>query len=175
MITLGIDPGITGAISIFDDDDDLDNKTRLVDPRLVDVFDLPTMQIGKSKQLNSSALSKLIKKYMYWTEWSPYSTPKMIAYVEKVGAMPGQGVTSIFNFGMGYGAIQGVLAAHHIPYKLVTPQKWKKYYNLTGKDKDCARTLAIQQFPKAELNLKKHIGRADAILIGQYGVKNEKK
>lgn len=172
MITLGIDPGITGAISIFDDDDHLDDKKRLVNPRLVNVFDLPTMQIGKTKQLDLNSLSNLLKKYMYWIEWSPYSTPKMTAFLEKVNAMPGQGVSSMFNFGMNYGAIQGVLAANKIPCNLVTPQKWKKHHGLIGKDKECARTLAIQKFPTAELHLKKHIGRADAILIGCYGLQS---
>ena len=158
MITLGIDPGITGAISIFND-----GHFRCV-------HDMPVMQMGKTRQINSAALAGIVIDESKLKSDSPND---VVAYLEKVNAMPGQGVTSMFNFGMGYGAIQGVLAAHHIPYKLVTPQKWKKYYNLTGKDKDCARTLAIQQFPKAELNLKKHIGRADAILIGQYGVKSE--
>src|SRR5690606_2041087 len=91
------------------------------------------------------------------------------AYVEKVGAMPGQGVSSMFNFGMGVGVLQGVLAACGIPYFLVTPQSWKKRASLSGKDKDMARTMAQQLYPSASLGRKKDIGRADAMLIARYG------
>ena len=88
--------------------------------------------------------------------------------------MPGQGVSSMFNFGMGYGAIQGVLAGLCVPLHLVTPQKWKKHQGLIGKDKDCARTLAQQLYPEASLARKKDIGRADAILIGDYGLRQKR-
>src|SRR5690606_16808140 len=94
------------------------------------------------------------------------------AYVERVSAMPGQGVSSMFNFGMGYGVIQGVLASLGIPYTLVTPQTWKKRAGLAGKDKDNARTLAQQLCPEAPLGRKKDIGRADAILIARFGGKD---
>lgn len=83
--------------------------------------------------------------------------------------MPGQGVTSMFNFGQGYGVIKGVLAGIGVPYKDATPQKWKKACGLIGSDKDAARLLAIELFPDAELHLKKHGGRADALLIAKFG------
>ena len=83
--------------------------------------------------------------------------------------MPGQGVASMFNFGMGYGIIQGVVSALGIPYELVTPQSWKKRAGLIGKDKDNARTMAQQLYPDAPLGRKKDIGRADALLIARFG------
>ena len=145
-IIIGVDPGLTGAISFFNDGG------------LVDVIDMPIMAMGKKNQLNPYALTKAL---------SEYTIRK--AVIEKVGAMPGQGVASMFNFGMGYGVIQGVCAGLGIPIQLVTPQKWKKNAGLIGKDKDNARTLAQQMYPDASLSRKKDIGRADAILIARFG------
>ena len=166
---IGIDPGVTGAISYFSNNGEL-----------LSVRDLPTMALGKKKQINAAGLSSFLDYAQNHfnsarDEWfDDKNCLSQVAYLEKVNAMPGQGVSSMFNFGMGYGVIQGVLAANNIPLHLVTPQSWKKYHNLIGKDKECARTLAVQKFPKAELHLKKHIGRADAILIGQYGLHCER-
>lgn len=147
MIVIGIDPGNTGAIAVLEND------------RFVDVFDMPLMANGKKQQVNAAALSKIFD-----------DVPNhAVAVVERVSAMPGQGVSSMFNFGMGYGVIQGVLAAGGIPFTLVTPQVWKKRAGISGKDKGCARTLAQQLYPFAPLSRKKDIGRADAILIARYG------
>jgi crossover junction endodeoxyribonuclease RuvC len=149
----GIDPGNTGAIALLDDDGGL-----------IWVEDMPLMANGKKQQVNASALTEIL------LDWDLIvDVNNTTAYVEKVGAMPGQGVSSMFNFGMGYGVIQGVLAATGIPYYLVTPQKWKKAANLIGKEKDNARTLAQQLYPQASLSRKKDIGRADAILIARFG------
>lgn len=144
---IGIDPGNTGAISVLSDDDEF-----------IDVIDMPLMANGKKQQINAAELSKIIGSYRIDK-----------AVVEKVGAMPGQGVSSMFNFGMGFGVIQGVLAGAGIPYQLVTPQSWKKRAGLVGKDKDMARTVAQQLYPGAPLGRKKDIGRADAILIARFG------
>lgn len=149
---IGIDPGNTGAISALSDGFDLHA-----------VLDMPLMANGKKQQLNPAEIGAIIRQLV-----SDYgATP--VAYVEKVSAMPGQGVSSMFNFGMGFGVIQGVLAACGIPYFLVTPQSWKKRANLLGKDKDMARTLAQQLYPSAPLGRKRDIGRADAILIARFG------
>jgi crossover junction endodeoxyribonuclease RuvC len=146
---IGIDPGITGAVSVLTDTGEF-----------VAVHDMPIMKLGKAKknQVNPAALSALIK-----------DTGATSAIVEKVGAMPGQGVSSMFNFGMGFGVIQGVLAGLDIPYALSTPQKWKKACGLIGKEKDAARVLAIELFPDASLTRKKDGGRADALLIAKFG------
>ena len=91
--------------------------------------------------------------------------------MEQVGAMPGQGATSMFNFGEGFGIVKEVLGALQIPVRMVTPQRWKRFAGLTGKDKDAARSLAIQLHPEAAeyLRRKKDVGRADAIMIARFG------
>ena len=166
---IGIDPGITGAISFFSNHG-----------RLLRVDDLPIMALGKKQQLNPSELTNIIGGAIEDPEFAEAGLSLNMgdyanaAYLEKVGAMPGQGVSSMFNFGMGYGAIQGVLAGLCVPLHLVTPQKWKKHHGLIGKDKDCARTLAQQLYPEASLARKKDIGRADAILIGDYGLRQKR-
>lgn len=149
---IGIDPGLTGAIAW------LDNKKALVN-----VVDMPLMaSTGKKQQINAAELSKILNlKYKV--------RPTVI--VERVSAMPEQGVTAMFNFGLSYGVIQGVVAALQLPMVLVTPGAWKKKAGLSGKSKDAARALAQQYYPEAALGRKKDIGRADAILIARFGVK----
>ena len=145
---IGIDPGISGAIAILQDDDSL-----------INVYDMPIMAgTGKRQQVNASELVKIL------------SQANGISYVERVSAMPGQGVSSMFSFGTSYGIVLGVLAALQIPVVLVTPQRWKKIAGLTGKEKDMARTLAQQLYPEAALGRKRDIGRADAILIARFGI-----
>lgn len=93
--------------------------------------------------------------------------------LEHVHAMPKQGVTSTFNFGMNFGFIQGVLKAYAIPYKLVTPQKWKKEFSCTS-DKNTSIEVCKRLFPKVNLKAterckKDHDGMAEALLIAEYG------
>lgn len=161
---IGIDPGITGAISFFDDDGEL-----------LGVEDMPTKPLGKKRQVDSFELSAMLEVFIVCGSKFQCDAVEPVAYLEKVHAMPSQGVTSMFNFGMGYGAIQGVLAANGILCNLVTPQAWKKHHGLIGKDKDSARTLARLLHPTASLVRKKDIGRADAMLIGSFGVKEQRK
>jgi len=145
----GIDPGVTGAIAFLNDD-----------LSLIEVLDMPTMLLtGKKQQVNAAALANILR------DWGNGAT----AYLERVSAMPGQGVASMFNFGMGFGIIKGVLGALQIPMVLVSPVTWKKRAGLQGKEKDASRTLAQQLYPAAPLGRKKDIGRADAILIARYG------
>ena len=144
---IGIDPGISGAIATLTGDS------------LVDVVDMPTMKNGKKQMVNAAELAKLL---------SSYKSNNTVVYLERVSAMPGQGVSSMFNFGVSFGIIQGITGALQIPMVLVTPQLWKKKAGLLGKDKDCARTLAQQLYPAAPLGRKKDCGRADAILIARF-------
>lgn len=146
---IGIDPGLSGAIAVLNDD-----------LFLVAVYDMPVMALSKGKnQVNAAALARIIK-----------GVPRQaIAYLEQVSAMPGQGVSGMFSFGTSYGIVQGVLAALDIPVILVRPQAWKGRAGLKGKDKDMARTVAQRLYPGAELSRKKDIGRADAILIARFG------
>lgn len=148
MIIAGIDPGQTGAIAFYDTDEQ----------RVLEVFDMPTMARlhGKGQEVNSGELSSILRDY-----W-----PARV-HLEAVSAMPKQGVSSTFRFAEGFGAIKGVLGALVIPYFLYTPHKWKQGHGLSKKDKDAARTLAINRHPEIadQLSRKKDCGRADAILL----------
>ena len=149
---IGIDPGIAGAIAFLQDD-----------ATLIEVVDMPVMILsGKKQQVNAAALADLIRPTID-------HFPSMTAYVERVSAMPGQGVAAMFNFGTSFGVIIGVLGALQIPMVLVTPGQWKRRASLVGKDKGASRTLAQQLYPAAPLDRVKDIGRADAILIACYG------
>lgn len=148
---IGIDPGLDGAIALLCDDN-----------TYLDVFDMPCMALSKTKrQVNAAEVANIFRQW-----GADYNLRQ--AVLEKVGAMPKQGVSSSFNFGHSYGIIKGVLHALLIPYVLITPQQWKKRAGLIGADKDMARTKAIQLYPQAPLSRKKDIGRADAILIARY-------
>jgi crossover junction endodeoxyribonuclease RuvC len=150
---IGIDPGVSGAIAL------LNSKGECLH-----VEDMPTMILnGKKQQVNAVELARMLER------WHNLSKEPLVAFLEAVSAMPGQGVSSMFNFGMGYGIVQGVLATQRIPFVLVRPQQWKKRAGLIGAEKDKARTIAQQLFPSVDLSRKKDIGRADAILIAKYG------
>ena len=90
--------------------------------------------------------------------------------IEQVSAMPGQGVTSMFNFGQSYGILKGICSAMQLPIYFVRPAKWKKYFNLINSEKDASRTRAIEIFPYFSSNLskKKDSNKADAMLIASY-------
>lgn len=148
---IGIDPGLTGAIAILSDKNEF-----------IAVHDMPVMPLSNSKnQVNSAELAKIIKTYL--------SDEESSVILEKVNAMPGQGVSSMFSFGQSFGIILGVAGALSVPVTLVTPASWKKRAGLIGKEKDYARTLAQQLYPSASLSRKGDIGRADAILIARFG------
>ncbi len=153
---IGIDPGITGAIYSANEAGERQ------------VFDMPIMAktSGKGNQINPYELTSL-----FFNCFDCLKSEDRTVYLESVSAMPGQGVSSVFSFGKSAGIIEGVLAALQIPLVMVTPQRWKKNAKLIGKDKDAARTLAIQLYPELSDRLarKKDIGRADAILIAEFG------
>ena len=97
--------------------------------------------------------------------------------VEHVNAMPGQGVTSMFNFGQTFGAIKGICAAIGLPIFFVRPAKWKKYFDLINSSKDASRTKAIEMYPliSDQLSKKKDVNKADAILIARYFIDSKSK
>jgi crossover junction endodeoxyribonuclease RuvC len=156
MIVLGIDPGLSGAIALIDTD--LDH---------VEVEDIPTFKLtrnGKVKnEIDISSLARSIDA------WNNYNIDH--CFIEAVGAMPGQGVSSVFSFGKTFGILLGIVAANFIPTTLVTPQTWKRALKVPA-DKDGARARASQIDPYAAVYwpLKKHDGRAEAFLIAHYGV-----
>jgi crossover junction endodeoxyribonuclease RuvC len=89
------------------------------------------------------------------------------AMLERVNAMPGQGVASMFSMGDSFGVIRCALAAASIPTEYITPQSWKKHFHLDS-NKEAARALAIRLYPMVDLHLKKFIDRAEALLIATY-------
>tara|TARA_Y100000748_G_C15284928_1_gene406025 strand:+ start:157 stop:636 length:480 start_codon:yes stop_codon:yes gene_type:complete len=153
MIIIGIDPGINGAISI------IENK------KILEVYDTPTMIDGKKnkRQINSAQVTNIIKERLN-------KDKEVVVVVEQVHAMPGQGVTSMFNFGQSFGVIKGICAALSLPIFFVRPSKWKKYFNLIKTNKDASRTKVIEAYPEisSKLHRKKDSNRADAILIALY-------
>jgi len=156
MITdyiIGIDPGAKGAIAILD-----------VRGGLVDVIDMPTVEIRIG-----SAVKRRVAPEAIASELRCFA-PTATAYIERVGAMPGQGVTSMFAFGEAYGLVRGVLAGMHIPCTTVTPAVWTKAMRVAG-GKDGARQRAMELFPeKAGLFKRvKDDGRADAALVAAWG------
>ena len=153
MRIIGIDPGLSGGIAILDDN------------KVIELFDMPVMPDGKKnkRQLNSALLVKLIKDNIKNLE-------DTVMVVEQVNAMPGQGVTSMFNFGQTFGAIKGICAALGLPIFLVRPAKWKKHFELINSSKDSSRTKAIEMYPSIseQLSKKKDVNKSDAILIARY-------
>ena len=153
MRIIGIDPGLSGAIAILENN------------KVLNMFDIPVMSEGKKnkKQLNSALLVNLLKENINNKE-------EVAVVVEQVNAMPGQGVTSMFNFGQTFGAIKGICAALDLPIFFVRPSKWKKYFELINSSKDSSRTKAIEMYPKLsnQLSKKKDVNKSDAILIARF-------
>ena len=155
MLIIGIDPGITGSICFFEDG------------KIIDVVEMPNMAEGKKnkRQVNGAQIYHEISKRIKNLEKKDI---KVI--IEQVAAMPGQGVTSMFNFGQSFGVLKGICAAMQIPMYFVRPTKWKKYFNLINSEKDASRTKAIEIFPhfSTQLSRKKDSNKADAILISSF-------
>ena len=153
MRIIGIDPGLSGGIAILDD------------LKIYDVFDMPIMSEGKKNknQLNSAQLVNIINKHVLKKE-------NTFVIVEQVSAMPGQGVTSMFNFGQTFGSIKGICAALGLSIFYVRPAKWKKHFELINSSKDASRTKVIEMYPSisSRLTKKKDVNKADAILIARY-------
>ena len=155
MLIIGIDPGINGAICFFKNGE------------IIDVIDMPTMAEGKKnkRQINGQQVFNEISSRI-----QSYASENIKVVVEKVSAMPGQGVTSMFNFGQSFGVIKGICAAMQLPIFFVRPAKWKKHFELINTQKDASRTKAIEMFPKISpiLSKKKDSNKADAILIASF-------
>lgn len=168
-LTIGIDPGVQGAIAALADGD------------FEAVIDMPLMdRVTKGNEVDGAQLAGVLREMR-----ARHPGAAVLVMMEQVNAMPsvadkfgkrrGMGSTSAFNFGEGFGVIKGVIAALGMPMVLTTPQKWKKEYGLIGKPKDLARTIAARRFPVAVPLLKrvKDSGRADAILIADWGRRTE--
>ena len=155
MLIIGIDPGISGAICFLNDG------------KIIEVIEMPSMSDGKKnkKQVNGSQVFNEISNYIKDAE---LNNVKVV--IEHVSAMPGQGVTSMFNFGQSFGILKGICSAMRLPMYFVRPAKWKKYFSLINSSKDASRTKAIEIFPYFSSNLskKKDSNKADAILIASF-------
>jgi len=161
MLIIGIDPGISGSICFFKDG------------KIIEVIEMPVMTEGKKnkKQINGSQLyNEFLKKINGIDD-------EIRVVIEQVSAMPGQGVTSMFNFGQSFGILKGICSAMQLPMFFVRPAKWKKYFNLINSQKDASRTRAIEIFPyfSTQLSKKKDSNKADAILIASFYYETHKK
>ena len=155
MLIIGIDPGISGSICFFEDG------------KILDVLEMPTMTDGKKnkKQVNGAQIYNEIS-----TKIRGIEKQNLRVIIEQVSAMPGQGVTSMFNFGQSFGILKGICSAMQLPMYFVRPAKWKKYFGLIKSEKDASRTKAIEMFPyfSSQLSKKKDSNKADAILIASF-------
>ena len=155
MLIIGVDPGISGSICF------------LLDGKILEVLEMPTMAEGKKnkKQINGSQIYNEINRVI-----NKIQNQEVRVVIEQVSAMPGQGVTSMFNFGQSFGILKGICSAMKLPMYFVRPAKWKKYFNFINSEKDASRTKAIEIFPyfSQELSKKKDANKADAILIASF-------
>ena len=155
MLIIGIDPGISGSICFFENG------------KILEVVEMPTMTDGKKnkRQVNGAQIYNEISLRIKGIEKKDIKV-----VIEQVSAMPGQGVTSMFNFGQSFGVLKGICSAMQLPMYFVRPAKWKKYFNLINSEKDASRTKAIQIFPyiSEKLSKKKDSNKADAILIASF-------
>ena len=155
MLIIGIDPGISGSICFFEDG------------KVIDIVEMPSMADGKKnkRQVNGAQIYNEISLRI-----KNFNKEDIRVVIEQVSAMPGQGVTSMFNFGQSFGVLKGICSAMQLPMYFVRPAKWKKYFNLINSEKDASRTKAIQIFPyiSSELSKKKDANKAEAILLASF-------
>ena len=155
MLIIGIDPGISGSLCFFEDG------------KIIDLVEMPNMAVGKKnkRQVNGSQIYNEI-----YSRIKDLDKGNIKVVIEQVSAMPGQGVTSMFNFGQSFGVLKGICSAMQLPMYFVRPAKWKKYFSLINSEKDASRTKAIEIFPyiSGKLSRKKDANKADAILIASF-------
>ncbi|HIF62514.1 MAG TPA: crossover junction endodeoxyribonuclease [Candidatus Pelagibacter sp.] len=162
MLIIGIDPGISGAICFFEDG------------QIKEIIDMPVMADGKKnkRQVNGPQVYNEISSRI-----NKFSKKDITVVIEQVSAMPGQGVTSMFNFGQSFGVLKGICSAMQLSMFFIRPVKWKKYFGLIKTEKDASRTKVIEIFPyiSSELSRKKDSNKADAVLIASFFYNTYKK
>ncbi len=155
MLIIGIDPGISGAICFFENG------------QVKEIINMPVMADGKKnkRQINGPQTYNEILRRI-----KNYPKKDITVVIEQVSAMPGQGVTSMFNFGQSFGVIKGICSAMQLSIFFIRPAKWKKYFGLIKTEKDASRTKVIEIFPyiSSELSRKKDSNKADAVLIASF-------
>ena len=162
MFIIGIDPGISGAICFFENG------------QVKEIINMPVMADGKKnkRQINGPQTYNEILKRI-----NNYPKKDIIVVIEQVSAMPGQGVTSMFNFGQSFGVIKGICSAMQLSMFFIRPAKWKKYFGLIKTEKDASRTKVIEIFPyiSSQLSRKKDSNKADSVLIASFFYNTYKK
>jgi hypothetical protein len=153
---MGIDPGLAGAVAMISESS-------------VQLYDSPSWSVGSKKAVRHdydiAGMVGIITTGVLLVE----NRGAIIAGLESVHSMPEQGVASSFKFGVGLGIWQGILAAFGIAYQMIPPQRWKKaLMDGMGKEKDASMIVAQRLFPTADIHLRKHHGRADALLLAEY-------
>ena len=151
MLTVGIDPGLTGAVAF------------LRNGEYYSLFDIPTTLKGSGsvkQEVEPGGLKRMFLERLEGRE-------DVAIALERVSAMPGQGSSSVFSFGDTYGCCRSVASLTGYPLHLVTPTTWKKHFGL-GRDKEESRALASRLLPGAELHLKKHADRSEALLMARW-------
>ena len=146
MLIISIDPGITGSICFFEDG------------KIIDVVEMPNMPEGKKnkRQVNGAQVFHEISSRI-----KNIKKENIKVIIEQVSAMPGQGVTSMFNFGQSFGILKGMCSAMQLPMYFVRPAKWKKYFSLINSEKDASRTkqykffhIFHQIYPEKKIQIK---------------------
>ena len=161
---IGIDPGLTGAIALVDGE------------RGLGVWDIPTTGEKTARCVSGALLADTLGEVMDEARAASEQLSAAVVdgripvVIERVSAMPGQGVSGMFRFGQSVGVSEGVVGAMRLPLSRVTPGEWKRHWRLLRKDKDAGRALAIDVYPELahQLTRKKDGGRADALLIAGY-------
>jgi len=151
MLIVGIDPGLSGAVGF------------LRNGQYLAVADMPVVLKGSGsvkQEVSPAGIKALLREH-----WLPDES--CAAVIERVNAMPGQGVSSVFSLGDSFGAARAVLSAGGLELSYVSPVSWKKHFKLVS-DKEQSRALAVRMFPEAPLHLKKHDGRAEALLLARW-------
>lgn len=161
MIYVGIDPGLSGAIGI------------ILDHGEARVKDMPILKIEKKKKTKKGniAFKREIDKAGLVAILKPFVGYKVHIFLEKVGVMPGEGAVGAFSFGKGVGILEGVIAALELPVTMIHPATWKKVMmsGSSGRDKNAARLRCQELFPMVDCSLVKHDGRAESVLLAEYG------
>lgn len=157
MKIIGIDPGLYGALALYD-----------IDTGALEIEDVPVLNMGKGKAkkmiVDTYGLARVIDN------WMLPDGPLPVVWIELVGVRPGEGAVGAFSFGQTVGLIRGICAAHFLTIEQVTPASWKRAQGVAG-DKDQSRHRATTLFPKygGMFARKKDDGRAEAVLIAHYG------
>ena len=158
-VVLGIDPGLKGGLALVAIGS-CDSGITFMRPTLLAVSEIPIFGEDAKRRVYVRGVMKFIRKF-----------PPQVAYIERAGVFPGQGIASGFLYGRAVGALEATVQGLMIPLTPVEPRAWKRAYGLVKANKEESRQLALELFPsfKEEFGRKKDHGVAEAALIAWYG------